>query len=50
MTDISKCGGEKCPVKGDCYRYTAPSEEWQSFMVAMWDDTKQTCEYFWRVV
>jgi len=32
MTDISKCGKESCKWKDSCYRYTAPSGHWQSWI------------------
>jgi hypothetical protein len=31
MVDISKCGGNDCPVKLECWRYTAPSGHWQAW-------------------
>ncbi len=32
MTDITKCNGENCEKKEQCYRYTAPWGNRQSFM------------------
>lgn len=33
MTDIAKCRGDECPMKESCYRFTAPSSEYQSYFV-----------------
>jgi hypothetical protein len=50
MTDISKCDGERCPRKEQCYRYTAKDGgKWQS-----WFSSPPTCEDecndFWPIV
>ena len=34
MTDITKCFGEDCDKRDDCYRYTAPDGYWQSYFQA----------------
>ena len=51
MSDISKCNGEGCPLKKNCYRFTATSNEyWQSW--SSWTPTKVkrtwTCEGFYN--
>ena len=34
MADITVCPGTDCPVKEQCYRFTAPrSEVWQSYFM-----------------
>ena len=42
MADITKCKGFGCPVRGDCYRYTAPTSDRQSWfeVVPLGDDEK----------
>ena len=46
MADICMCKGTNCPVKEDCYRYTAKADEYQSYFVdAPIKDGK--CEYYW---
>ena len=45
--DITKCFGEGCPYKEDCYRYTVKADRYQSYS----DFTKlikdgEKCEYF----
>lgn len=48
MADITMCKGTNCPLKEDCYRYTAPINEYrQSFFSAVpyHDDD---CEHYWE--
>jgi hypothetical protein len=46
MTDITKCKGDGCHVKGTCYRFTAPKGMWQSyFMNPPIKDGE--CEMYW---
>lgn len=48
MSDITKCNGGLCPVRYNCWRYTAPSNErWQSW--AMFYKPDRTCEHYWPV-
>ncbi len=50
MPDITKCTGQgiDCPLKEDCWRYTAPSDEWQSYFAEMpYDKEKRECKHFW---
>lgn len=42
MPDISMCKNEKCPLRQDCYRFTAKPNEHQSY--AEFDEAN--CEYF----
>jgi hypothetical protein len=45
MADITKCKGTGCRVREDCYRYTAPASEWQSwFAVAPVSDDENGCD------
>ena len=46
MVDITKCKGDSCPRKEDCYRFTAEADTWQSwFVVPPFDGDK--CDMFW---
>lgn len=48
MTDISKCVGTDCPLKDQCYRYTAPaSEHWQAYIAPPYNAEKGDCDMFW---
>lgn len=33
MSDITKCGGQGCPIRDRCERYTVPSGPWQSWFI-----------------
>lgn len=44
MADISKCTGEGCPIKEKCYRYTAPTSIWQSYLDIKYEEN---CDYYW---
>lgn len=50
MTDITKCRGDGCPIKDNCYRYTAPSSEMQSYFIEIPFEIKDEifeCNMFW---
>jgi hypothetical protein len=50
MPDITKCSGERCPWRLDCYRYSSPSSEYQSFFVNVPGKRagpRWTCVHFW---
>ena len=54
MPDISKCEGRECPLKENCYRFTAtPSEFRQSYFedppykVFEEDGNEVSCDYYW---
>jgi hypothetical protein len=49
MADISMCNGNDCPIKKECYRHTAPTNQhWQAyFMHIPYDAETKTCEMFW---
>jgi len=48
MADISMCYGEGCPLKSECYRYTAPINEHRQtyFVYVPYDHAYKGCEYF----
>ena len=46
MPDITMCSGKNCPIREDCYRYTAKESYYQSyFMIPPYDMTIGSCEY-----
>lgn len=45
MSDITKCNNEECPLKESCYRFTAPTEKYQSYANFPYDDN---CDYYWN--
>ena len=51
MADITVCSGTNCPVKEQCYRFTAPKNEmWQSYFMEIpgkIEDNKFTCDMYW---
>lgn len=50
MADITKCSGEGCPFKENCYRYTAPEGYWQSyFMKTPYSDIMNACMHLWPI-
>ena len=48
MADISMCYGEGCPLKAECYRYTAPMNEQRQayFVYVPYAHDYKSCEYF----
>lgn len=47
MLDITFCPGEDCPIKEQCYRFTA--EHWgrvDYFAIAPYHFQSQSCDYF----
>lgn len=48
MPDISKCTGEDCPMKDNCYRFTANASEFmQSYFMNAPIKEDKTCDYYW---
>jgi len=54
MSDITKCNSEDCPVRDECYRYTAKPSDRQSYfstppLKRSVIDGKNivTCEFYW---
>lgn len=41
--DISKCNGIGCDKRERCYRFTAPSSHWQSWI----QPDPKNCIHFW---
>lgn len=47
MPDISMCPGTNCPLKEQCYRYTAtPNEQRQSYLAQAPVKADETCDLF----
>ena len=48
MADISMCDGHECPKKQECYRYTAPVNEYRQayFTFTPYDKDHTSCEMF----
>jgi hypothetical protein len=46
MTDITKCTGEGCKFKLQCYRFTAPMGTYQSMFVQV-PIKDEGCDYYW---
>lgn len=46
--DILKCSGENCPLKDNCYRYTAKDSEYRQvyFRDVPYKDGK--CDEYWE--
>jgi len=47
MADISKCKDIHCPSKQVCYRYTAPTSEYQSYGNFNRESDAYNCDMFW---
>ena len=48
MSDISKCENKECPLKLECYRFTAPANPYRQAYADFTYDEKEGCEYFWK--
>lgn len=46
MTDITKCDNEDCSIKHECYRWTAPASDYQSY-ADFEPDEDGNCEGFY---
>ena len=48
MADITKCSNEKCLFKNDCFRYTVPPNQYQSYQEfeAITDGNINLCDFF----
>lgn len=46
MADITKCYGKDCPIKDNCYRFTAPASFFQYFFIEV-PYKEDKCEHFW---
>jgi len=49
MSDITKCPGKDCTLKEDCYRFTAPVNEYrQSYFTETPKQKNGVCEEYWN--
>ena len=46
MTDISKCEGKGCEIKHTCWRYKAPADIYQSYIIP--ENPGKDCEHYWK--
>lgn len=49
MPDISMCKGTGCPVKKECYRFTAKPSDYQSYFVTPPLEEDGTCKRFMEI-
>ena len=47
MSDITMCFGTDCPIKENCYRYTATANEYRQSYFTNPPYKKDKCDYFW---
>ena len=47
MPDISMCSGKDCPMKQNCYRFTAKASDYQSFFMNPPIKEDGTCDRYW---
>jgi len=50
MADISKCSGMYCQIKEKCYRYTAQTAKFQSYILPQYDTKIKECPLYWKEV
>ena len=50
MADITKCSGEGCPLKNECYRFLAIANQYQQsyFTTVPYNQETKECEYIWK--
>jgi hypothetical protein len=49
MADITKCKGTNCPMKQNCYRYTAKEDEfYQAYFVEV-PIKNDECDMYWHI-
>jgi hypothetical protein len=47
MPDIAMCEGISCPLKMDCYRFTAKPSDYQYYFTSIpFDYEKDFCEFY----
>ncbi len=47
MADITMCEDDQCPMKKDCYRFTAHVNEFRQSYFTISPREKNDCDYFW---
>jgi hypothetical protein len=48
MADITKCKGTNCPMKQNCYRYTAKEDEFYQAYFTEVPIKKDECDMYWH--
>ena len=49
MPDITKCSGDGCSLKKQCYRFLAKDSEMQSYLIEIPFNKKlKTCNLYWE--
>lgn len=43
---LTRCFGENCPIKDDCYRYTLPVRTRDTFTDTPYNKETKSCEFF----
>lgn len=46
MADITKCRGDGCPIKEECYRYTAKDNSYQDYFTEV-PFIEGKCDMYW---
>lgn len=46
MVDMAKCFGGDCPLKGKCFRFTAPAGEFRQSYFKNPMNLGENCKYF----
>jgi hypothetical protein len=49
MPTLTKCSGNGCEMKNKCFRYTSPSNSYQSYFTEVPLKENGTCDYFLQV-
>jgi hypothetical protein len=48
MADITKCKGTNCPIKQNCYRYTAKEDEFYQAYFTVVPLKNDECDMYWE--
>ena len=52
-SEITKCDGEKCPLKHNCYRFTKPDEDFrQDYFIEppyVLTNNSAMCNKYWKI-
>ena len=48
MADITMCSGDGCSTKENCYRFTAPINEYAQSYFAKVPGKDKSCNHYWK--
>ena len=48
MADITMCSGYRCSTKENCYRFTAPINEYAQSYFAKVPGKDKSCNHYWE--